>query len=213
MNGHSFEDRVPGWPEYLEQLKATGRWKGDDPAIRELLVREWRALADEQYASDEAPIVAEVQAAGVAIKSVWDMVSRKESFPGAMPVLCKHLKLDYPPKVREGIARAMSDGAARPYWDELVRLYKRETDENVRDALAVALCGAAGPEQFDELISLSLDPANGKSRVVLIWALERRIPVQQAEPVLATLEKDPTTKVQAEASLKFVRAKMARKGR
>ena len=173
-----------------------------------------QALLERQAAFElsEAPVAADLRAAGVDVNSAWDIVNRKESFPLAMPVLRKHLELDHPPKVREGIARAMSDSAAaRPYWDDLVRLYKRATDENVKDAMAVALCGAAGPEEVDELISLSLDPANGKSRIVLIWALERRIPVTLAEPVLTTLAKDPVTKLQAMASLKTVRSKSATK--
>ena len=172
-----------------------------------------QALLERQAAFElsEAPVAADLRAAGVDVNSAWDTANRKESLPLAMPVLRKHLGLDHPPKVREGIARAMSDSAARPYWDDLVRLYKRATDENVKDAMAVALCGAAGPEEVDELISLSLDPANGKSRIVLIWALERRIPVTLAEPVLATPAKDPVTKLQAMASLKTVRSKSATK--
>lgn len=205
------DKRVPGWPEYVANLKAQGIWQNKE--LREAAAAEWDRLKREEQARDEAPIVAELQQAGVEVSSVWDIVNAKISLPLAMPVLRKHLEQDYPPKVREGIARAMSDGAARPYWDDLVRLYRRETDEYVKDALAVALCGAAGSEEFDELISLTLDPAHGKSRVVLIWALERRIPIQKAEPVLATLAKDPMTKLQAEASLKVVRAKMAGKGR
>lgn len=164
-----------------------------------------------EFEKAEAPVVADLREAGVDVNSAWDIVNRKESFPLAMPVLHKHLELDYPPKVREGIARAMSDSAARPYWRDLVRLYQREIDSHVKDAIAVALCGAAGPEQFDELISLSLDPLNGSSRVVLIWALERRVPVEQAALVLATLAKDPVTKLQAETSLKVVKAKIARR--
>ena len=172
-----------------------------------------QALLERQKAFElsEGPVVADLRAAGVEVNSAWDIVNRKESFPLAMPVLRKHLELDYPPKVREGIARAMSDSAARPFWDDLVRLYKLENEDNVREAIAVALCGAAGPEELDELISLSLDPANGKSRIVLIWALEQRISIALAEPVLAALAKDPVTELQAAASLKTVRSKSVRK--
>jgi hypothetical protein len=205
------DQRVPGWPDYLADLKARGIW--DNKELREAAAAEWDRLKREEQALDEAPVVADLRAAGVDVNSAWDIVNRKESFPSAIPVLRKHLELEYPPKVREGIARAMSESAARPYWNDLVRLYKREGHGHVKDAIAVALCGAAGPEQFDELISLSLDPLNGSSRVVLIWALERRIPAEQAEPILATLAKDPATKLQAEASLKVVKAKIARKGK
>lgn len=172
-----------------------------------------RTFRDEQaaFVSAEAPLVAELKAAGVDVGSAWDIVNRKESFPLALPVLRRYLGVAYPPKVREGIARAMSDSAARPYWRDLVQFYTDEADGPVKDALAIALCGAAGPEQYDELVSLCLDPSNGQSRVALIWALERRLPADRAEPVLETLEKDPVTRLQAAASLKIVRAK--RKGK
>lgn len=147
------------------------------------------------------------------VKSVWDMVNRKESFPLAMPVLRKHLELEYPPKVREGIARAMSDGAARRYWHELVHLYRQEADEHVKDAIAVALCGTVGPDHYDEMIDLALNPANGSSRIILIWAIERRIPLERAESVLRQLVSDPVTKLEAEHALKTVRAKLARKAK
>ena len=191
--------------ELLARLSADGNYVAEQQRKDEALRKRQAEL--EQA---EAPIVADLHEAGVDVASTWDIVNRKEAFPLAMPVLRKHLDLNYPHKVREGIARAMSDSAARPYWRDLVRIYKLEADEHVKDALAVALCGAAGPEQYDELISLSLDPANGSSRVVLIWALERRIPVEQAEPILVKLVTDNVTKLQAEASLKIVRAKMAR---
>lgn len=207
----SLGTRVPGWPEYVADLKARGVWESKE--LREAAAAEWDRLKKEEQARDEAPIVADLKAAGVDVGSAWDIVNRKESFPLAMPVLRKHLELNYPPKVREGIARAMSDSAARPYWSDLVALYRREADGPVKDALAIALCGAAGAEQFDELISLSLDPANGPSRVALIWALERRVPVEQAEPVLLSLAKDPATRPQAETSLKIVRAKRPRRGK
>jgi hypothetical protein len=194
--------------ELMAKLNANPEYLARRQASEEALIKR-----QAQFAQDEAPLVADLQAVGVDVTSAWDMVNLKESFPTAMPVLHKHLSLDYPPKVREGIARAMSEGAARPYWKDLVELYEREANTQVKDALAVALCGAAGPEQYDELISLALDRAHGSSRVVLIWALERRIPVEQAEPVLVTLAMDSVTKLQAEASLKIVRAKMARKKR
>lgn len=203
------DQRVPGWPEYLAELKARGVWEKKE--LREAAAAEWDRLVREELARDEATVVQDLRSVGVNVNSVWDMVNRKESFPSAVPVLRKHLELSYPPKVREGIARAMSESAARPYWNDLVRLYKRESEGPVKDALAVALCGAAGPEQFDDLIALSLDPANGTSRVVLIWTLERRVPAAQAEPILEILEADPVTKLQAKTSLKVVRAKTSRK--
>lgn len=202
---------MPGWPEYVADLKASGVW--DKLELREAASQEWERLYKEQNVRDEAPIVADLGKAGLAVNSVWDLVSSKASFPLAMPVLLKHLELDYPPKVREGIARAMSDGAAQPYWSDLVRLYKLETNQYVKDAIAIALNGAAGPEQYDELIALAVDPAHGTSRVALIWTIQRRLEPERAEAVLVRLVADPVTKREAENALRAVQAKLARKAR
>lgn len=203
--------RVPGWPEYVAELKTKGIW--DKAELRDAATEVWRRLSKEEHARDEAPVVAALRAAGVDVNSAWDMVNRKESFPLAMPVLRKHLELDYPPKVREGIARAMSDGAARPYWRDIVQLYQRESNKYVKDALAVALNGAAGPEQYEELIALALESINGSSRIALIWTIQRRVNLERAEQVLLELATDPVTKQEAEHALKSVKSKLARKTR
>jgi hypothetical protein len=203
--------RVPGWPEYVAELKTKGIW--DKVDLREAATEEWRRLSKEEHARDEAPVVAALRVAGLDVNSAWDMVNRKESFPLAMPVLRQHLELDYPPKVREGIARAMSDGAARPYWRDLVHLYQREADKYVKDALAIALNGAAGPEQYEEVIALALDPVNGPSRIALIWTIQRRVKPERAEQILLKLATDPVTKQEAERALKSVKSKLARQTR
>src|SRR5262245_35115759 len=72
----------------------------------ELRAREaaWRAA--------EAPLVAELRAAGETVDSVWDLVNTTAGYDAALPLLLAHLERGYPDRVREGIARALAVPAA-----------------------------------------------------------------------------------------------------
>jgi hypothetical protein len=203
------EKRVPEWPAYLAELKASGAW--DDPKIRNIANDEWRRLADAQYARDEAPVVADLHKAGVMVASVWDIVNAKASFPAALPVLLKHLRLPYPDAVREGCARAMSERAANFAWNELVSLY--ETTENgnlrVKDGLAVALAGAVGPDELGELETLIRDKRHGGSRVILMVGL-RLLPAQAQAELFEEFALDPEIAPEAMEQLKKIKKKLGR---
>ena len=152
----------------MDQLNA-------DPAFvaRKLASDEARRLADEQYARDEAPVVADLHAAGVQVRSVWDMVNSKASFAAAMPILLEHLRRPYPVAVREGIARAMGEPAARFAWPELKSMFEQEQNQRVKDGLAVALANSAGPDEFEDLLGLVGNRDLGPARVLLLSAIDR----------------------------------------
>ena len=165
------EARVPGWPEYLAKLKEEGIW--NKPELREQAIADWRALCAEQDAQDEAPVIADLKAAGIDVRSVWEMVNSRASFAEALPIVLKHLGKPYPRGVREGLARAMAEPAARFAWRELKAMYEREEDWQVKDALAVALANSAGKEEYDDLVDLVRDRSHGSSRALSMSALDR----------------------------------------
>lgn len=45
---------------------------------------------------------------GISVKSVWDLVNTSQECPQAIPILISHLKYQYPYRIREGIARALT---------------------------------------------------------------------------------------------------------
>lgn len=62
-------------------------------------VAEWRRA--------EAPLVAELRAAGVTVESAWDLVNTRSPYPSALPILLDH--------VRRAIRRA-SEKESREPW-------------------------------------------------------------------------------------------------
>lgn len=61
-----------------------------------------------QFRREEAPLVADLQEAGVRVESVYDLVNRGDDYPNAIPVLRAHLQRPYTPPVLEGIVRALT---------------------------------------------------------------------------------------------------------
>ncbi|MDP9122188.1 MAG: hypothetical protein M3O15_12635 [Acidobacteriota bacterium] len=90
---------------------------------------------------------------------MWDLVNSSASYPAAIPVLLKHLKIARHPVLRAGIARALTvrearDVAGRGILDEL----KQRVDESpneARWALANALIVAADASMAEEIEALS----------------------------------------------------------
>lgn len=112
----------------------------------------------EALAQDEQTLVAEANALGYHIESVWDFVNNAHHpvlgsrFTGpyerAYPLLIEHLQASHHPRVREGIIRALTvkDGG-EPVWSSLYRAFTQETDNLQRWTLANALTVAMPPRQ------------------------------------------------------------------
>lgn len=134
--------------ELLRQLESDPQWV----AARQERERKLEAAAAILRA-DEAGLVAELQADGYPIKSVWDFVNNaphpvlERPFVGpyvsAYPTLVRHLQEHHLPRVREGIVRALtvSDGD-RLVADALFCAFTQEADPDLRWVLANALRAA-----------------------------------------------------------------------
>ncbi|GLH82439.1 hypothetical protein SSBR45G_73480 [Bradyrhizobium sp. SSBR45G] len=155
--------------ELLRQLENDPKFVAEEKLREEIFARK-----REKNALAEAPLVAELRSAGVPISSVWDLVNAKFSYSGVLPILLDHLGRSYPDDIRDGIARAMSDQAAKFAWRELVDMYLREPRGSRTDqGLAVALSIIANQEEMPELIALIRNSELGSSRGLLIDALKR----------------------------------------
>lgn len=159
---------------------------------------EERQKREAEWCSAEAPLVEELRAAGVVVKSVWDLVNSTAPYPAALPILLNHVQRSYPAAVREGIARALAVPEAKFGWDVLTRLYRDEQDERAKDGLAVAVAAAASSELIGDVIALARDKSQGPSRLLLLGALERSAD-PQARATLMELGTDPelTKEIQA----------------
>lgn len=157
--------------EHDAQLKAEGKWDAY-VATRDQKEIEFETR-EAAYRTAELPLVEELQSAGFTVASVWDFVNTKNSYSGALHILLNHLNRDYPPAIRDGIARAMAVPQSRFAWHDLVRCYQNEEDSRAKDGLAVAVAAAADNTVLDEFIALIKDHSLGSSRVLLLRALTR----------------------------------------
>ena len=104
------------------------------------------------YRADEAALVAELRAQGIAIESVWDFVSTTNAPLEAIPILVRQLSESHQPRVWEGIVRALSVKSARDgAFQSLKRLYVTETVESRRWLLANAIGTMAKFTEVKEL--------------------------------------------------------------
>ncbi len=150
----------------------------------------------------EAPLIEALGAVGVLVKSVWDLVNTKARYPAAVPVLLEHFERDYPPEVREGIARALAVPEASWAWDVLLAYFRREPDGgrlNIKWALACALSGAATDDVLDQVIRLVRDPAVGENRLALLSALAR-----SKEPMAREVLEDMRTDKQLSREIRLL---------
>lgn len=133
--------------ELMRQLEANPEWvaQRDARAAR-------HAERARQIAADEAPIIAELVAVGVAASSVYDFVGKQPAPDLALPILVRHLSVEHHPRIREGLIRALGIPSAREIaFDQLCDAYRRERDPILRWVIANALSGMARFEEVAEL--------------------------------------------------------------
>jgi hypothetical protein len=163
--------------------------QNEDYVAREATRESDRIEAEASFQNSAAPILEALRSIGIRVRHLWELANSGEVFPEAQPILFEHLQKPYPPKVREFIARAMSERSANPFWPELRRLFEVERNILVKDALAVALVGAASASEADQIIQLLRDPEHGTSRVLLVQFIAR-LPKEQALLLSAQLADD-----------------------
>lgn len=183
-------ERLRSDPEYAAQVKEVE----DEHAVRVAAMR--RA---------ERPVLDDLAAVGVKLETVWDLHKFPEAREQAIPVLLRHLLLDYPDRVIQGIGQGLAHHAARPWWSELKALYLRAKREPVQDRLAGALAECAKREHYEDLLTFVGDEALGTSRVYFLRPINRignRMSPGQGRQVIKELQHDPVLGREASAILK-----------
>lgn len=166
-----------------------------DPRYQAHRAEQERVLRSQSEADRvaEAPILAELRGAGVLVESIWDLVNSANPYPEALPILLRHLQRPYPPRVREGIARALALPESITGWATLRKVFEEEKDTTTHGpkwALACALAAAADEDVIRDLSALAREPRHGLVRLAFVKALVRsRDPV--AGKVLEELRQDP----------------------
>lgn len=153
----------------------------------------------------QEPVLEDLRKVGVNIDSVWHLYLFPDSRPQAIPVLLKHLTLDYPDRVLEGIGNGLYDRSARPWWDELREMMLTTDREAVRDRLAAVLSLCATRENYDDLLGFIKNNDLGPCRIYFLRPINRignRMKAGQGRAVVETVADDPDLGREATAILK-----------
>ena len=182
------------------------RRKREDPSYRAELERAERegVERDRQLRIAEQPVVDDLQAIGIDVDSVWDLYKIPESRPKAIPVLLKHLALDYPDRVLFGIGQGLYDTSARTHWSEIRDLMLSTDRDKARDRLAVALSNGARREHYGDLLDFMRDERLGECRIYFLRPINRignRMSAGQGRAVIESVADDPVLGREATAIL------------
>ena len=156
-------------------------------------VREKKRIdLERQLYKDEQPLIRDLEAAGIKVTSVWDLVNTTKSYPSAIPILIKHLPKNYNYKSKEGIVRALSvpeaiGKAAGP----LIQEYKRTPNEftSYRWAIGNSVFTTITNSDAEEVMRIVKDTTNGESRHMFVLALGK-LRCEKIDQVLIELLND-----------------------
>lgn len=180
--------------QLMDRLKKNPTWVAQDEARKRK-----REILDQELRQNQAPLIRDLHSAGYPVRSVYDLVNSKDSYSGAIPVLLDHLihSEQYHPKVREGIARALTVAEARSELPKIIGAFRKERDSSLNGpkwALGNAIEALAEEAQVEEVAALALDETHGAARTMLIVRLGvSNKPI--ARSALAKLVNDPCKEV------------------
>ncbi|SDO42947.1 hypothetical protein [Afipia sp. GAS231] len=153
-----------------------------------------------RHREEQAPIVSELQEAGIQLRFLRDLLTRSVPYPTAVPILLKHLALPYSDVTRETLARALAVRDARYAWSILAAEYRKAPtgEENgirlgAKSGLAAALAAIATENVMDELIAIAKDRSHGSSRLLLLRVLKKSKSAA-AKQAIEELASDPDLK-------------------
>lgn len=183
------------------------RRKREDPVFRAELERVASERAERARLNRiaERPVVADLQAIGLDVDTVWDLYKIPDSRPRAIPVLLKHLALDYPDRVLEGIGGGLNHRSARAWWHDLREMMLNTERDAVRDRLAAALSDCATREHYDDLLAFIRNDSLGSCRIYFVRPINKignRIKAGQGRAVVESFADDPDLGKEATAVLK-----------
>lgn len=126
----------------------------------------------------ERELVGDLARAGFPVRSVWDLVNTGTPYSGAIPVLIQHLQVEYPDRVREGIARALTVQDADGHFETLVDLFRTVAGTEyprTKWALGNAIGKLLRSDRLPQATALLLDDSQSREsrRAIFSWFVQR----------------------------------------
>jgi hypothetical protein len=121
--------------ELMRSLRADPEW-----AARDAASEAERSAAERELVAEQADLLSDLKDVGVSASSVYDFVNAGGASPAAVPVLVKHLRRPYHPRIREGIIRSLTVRHAKELaYAPLVAMFESEREPTMRWVIANAL--------------------------------------------------------------------------
>lgn len=172
--------------ELLKKLEGDADFIARRQASQEIVAKQ-----NERLVVDQAPLLDELNEAGIKVSNIWELIQNRADRVSSVPILLKHLKIPYLDRNREGIARALAIPEVAGAWPNLKSEYeKAATESGFKIGLADALSAASSDAVLSELIEMIAERANGNSRLLLLDGLKRS-KTSLARETLAELSLDP----------------------
>ena len=158
--------------EHMALLQKNPEWVARNAeTMANLLQRE------KEFKTLEGPLLSDLKNIGIKVDSVWDLVNTADKYPGAIPILRRHLPLPYHKRIKEGIIRALTVNYAGPeVLRELIKQFCEQTDNSpnsIKWVLGNAISEVATPADAETVIALAMDPSHGDSRDSITQRLPR----------------------------------------
>lgn len=138
----------------------------------------------------EAPVLADLRAAGLSIDSVSDLINEDIDYRDQLSLIVDWIPRCDNLRVREMLVRALAIPAARKTAasQTLLREFKEVPRPNYRWAVGLALTGAARPQDADEVVALFKDDRYGYARQELARVIARLRPPTALEVLVEALD-------------------------
>ncbi len=185
----------------------------------ELQEKEKRRLAKvAEFQREEAGLVAELVASGIHVildeipgedrydgppRSVSDLVSTTSSYSQAIPILLKHLQLDYSPSLKQAIVRALITPDAVGCASVFILMFEAETELELKWLIGAAIAESATENDAEKIAQLANDITHGQARSFLPLGLVCR--KQDALPTLKNWRNDPILGENSKKAIKLIR--------
>lgn len=160
-----------------------------DPAFADFYEAQRRATR-----AAAEPILADLRAAGLDIDEISDLLNEHLDYERQLPVLIDWIPRCANLRVREVLVRALAVPAARrtAAADTLLREFETapSSASGYRWAVALALTGAARPQDAEAVVRLFADRSYGTGRQELARVIARLRPPEALAVLVAALDDD-----------------------
>lgn len=155
---------------------------------------------DPAYEYEHAQLLGDLRRSGIEVSDIWSWANGSTPF-AAEGVLVSYVERVTNERLREGIARALTQKPFQNAVPALLRAFRASTDDSTRWAISSAIAFHGFPrESWSDILALAADARFGRGRQNFVQRLHR-IRLPGVESTLLALIDDPDVDAFAVMSL------------